>query len=209
MTNLSARPELRRAFVFALAILAAACQTAPTVTSDTAPGAKVDAYRTFGFVEQPSTDAPAYTTLTTQSFKDAITRQMVARGYEFSTEPELLVNFDVAVSSEEKKKGGGGVSVGMGGASGGSGSSRAAGVGVNLGNLFGSKGVESVVRVDVVDRQQKQMVWGGSVTQHVPADQKEYSQALIDKAVTDIFAKYPKAVVATAPAPGSVEQAPR
>lgn len=201
MTTLSTRPETGRAFVLALALLSAACQTSPTVTSDTAPGAKVETYRTFGFIEAPSTDAPGYTTLTTQYFKEAITREMVARGYEFSNEPDLVVNFDAAVAGQERKAGSG-VSVGMGAGSGGM---RSAGVGVNLGSIFGAKGVESVLRVDVVDRQQKQMVWGGSVTQRVPADQKEYSQAMIDKGVADIFAKYPKPVVTVAQG-GSSEQ---
>lgn len=202
MTTLSICSEPRRAFALALALLATACQTAPTVTSDSAPGAKVEAYKTFGFIEAPSTDAASYTTLTTRYFKEAITREMVARGYEFSNEPELLVNFDAAIAGQEKRTGSG-VSVGMGGGSGGM---RAAGVGVNLGNVFGGKGVESVLAIDVVDRQQKQMVWGGTVTQRVPGDQKEYSQAMIDKAVADIFAKYPKPVVGAAQ--GTTQQPP-
>lgn len=191
MTTPGTRSERLHAFLLVSSLLAAACQSAPTVTTDMAPGAKVESYRTFGFIEQPSTDAPGYTTLTTQYFKDAITREMTARGYEFANEPDLIVNFDAAVAGQEKKTGGGGVSVGMGAGSGGA---RSAGVGVNVGSLFGGSGVESVVRVDVVDRQQKQMVWGGSYTQKIPADQKEYSQALIDTAVAGIFAKYPKPV---------------
>lgn len=202
MTTLCIRFESRRALVLALTLLAVGCQTAPTVTSDTAPGAKVEAYRTFGFMEKSGTDAPGYTTLTTRYLQEAVTREMVARGYEFSNEPELLVDFAVGVASEQKKSGGG-VSVGAGGTSGGS---SAAGVGVNLGSLFGGKGVESVVRIDVVDRQQKQVVWGGSVTQRVPADQKDFTQEMIDVAVASIFTKYPKPVAATmqksAPPPG-------
>lgn len=190
MTTLCIRFESRRALVLALTLLAVGCQTAPTVTSDTAPGAKVEAYRTFGFMEKSGTDAPGYTTLTTRYLQEAVTREMVARGYEFSNEPELLVDFAVGVASEQKKSGGG-VSVGAGGTSGGS---SAAGVGVNLGSLFGGKGVESVVRIDVVDRQQKQVVWGGSVTQRVPADQKDFTQEMIDVAVASIFTKYPKPV---------------
>lgn len=193
MTTLSTRLESRRALVLALTLLAVAgCQTAPTVTSDTAPGAKVDAYRTFGFMEKSGTDAPAYTTLTTRYFQDAVTREMVARGYEFSSEPELLVDFAVSIASEQKKSGSG-VSVGAGGTSGGS---SAAGVGVNLGSLFGGKGADSVVRIDVVDQQQKQVIWGGSVTQRVPPDQMEFTQEMIDTAVATVFTKYPKPVAA-------------
>jgi hypothetical protein len=194
MTTLSTRHECRCALVLALTLLSmAGCQTAPTVTSDTAPGAKVDAYRTFGFMEKSGTDTPAYTTLTTRYFQEAVTREMVARGYEFSNEPELLVDFSVGIASEQKKSGRG-VSVGAGGTSGGS---SAAGVGVNLGSLFGGKGADSVVRIDVVDRQQKQVIWGGSVTQRVPADQMEFTQEMIDAAVATIFAKYPKPATAT------------
>jgi hypothetical protein len=190
MTTPSSRS--RRTFVLATMLLAA-CQTAPTVTSDTAPGAKVEAYRTFGFVEKPGTDAPGYTTLTTQYFKEAIKREMVARGYEFSNEPDLLVDFAVGVSGEQKKSGSG-VSVG---AAGGSGGGSAAGVGVNLGSLFGGKGVDSVVRIDVIDAKQKQVVWGGSVTQQVPAKEKEFTKEMIDQTVATVFTKYPKPVAGT------------
>ena len=193
MTTLSTRLESRRALVLTLTLLAVAgCQTAPTVTSDTAPGAKVEAYRTFGFMEKSGTDTPTYTTLTTRYFQEAVTREMVARGYEFSNEPELLVDFAVGIASEQKKSGSG-VSVGAGGTSGGS---KAAGVGINLSSLFGGKGADSVVRIDVVDRQQKQVIWGGSITQRVPADQKEFTKEMIDTAVASIFAKYPKPVAA-------------
>jgi Domain of unknown function (DUF4136) len=162
MTTLSTSLESCRALVLALTLLSAAgCKTTPTVTSDTAPGAKLDAYRTFGFMEKSGTDAPGYTTLTTGYLKEAVTREMVARGYQFSNEPELLVDFAVGVSGEQKKSGSG-VSVG---AAGGSGGGSAAGVGINLGSLFGGKGVDSVVRIDVIDQKQKQVVWGGSVTQ--------------------------------------------
>ena len=193
MTTLSTCLESSRALVLALTLLAVAgCKTAPTVTSDTAPGAKVDAYRTFGFMEKSGTDAPTYTTLTTRYFQEAVTREMVARGYEFSNEPELLVDFAGGIASAQKKSGSG-VSVGAGGTSGGS---TAAGVGINLGSLFGGKGVDSVVRIDVVDRQQKQVIWAGSITQRVPADQKEFTKEMIDTAVASIFAKYPKPVAA-------------
>jgi hypothetical protein len=104
----------------------------------------------------------------------------------------LLVDFAGGIAGEQKKSGGG-VSVGAGGTSGGS---TAAGVGVNLGSLFGGKGVDSVVRIDVVDRQQKQVIWGGSITQRVPADQKELTKEMIHTAVASIFAKYPKPVAA-------------
>ena len=179
----------RLAFVFALLLLTAGCKSAPTVISDTAPGAKLDAYRTFGFMEKSGTDAAAYTTLTTQHLREAATREMVARGYQLASAPDLLVDFVLGFYAEQKKSGGG-VSVGAGKAGG----SGAAGVGVNLGNLFGGKGVESTVRIDVVDRQQKQVVWNGSVTQRVPADQAEPTKEMIDQAVATVFTKYPKPV---------------
>jgi hypothetical protein len=194
MTTLSTPLGFRRALVLALTLLAAAgCKTAPTVTSDTAPGAKLDAYRTFGFMEKSGTDAPGYTTLTTGYLKEAVTREMVARGYQFSNEPELLVDFTVGISGEQKKSGSG-VSVG---AAGGSGGGSAAGVGVNLGGLFGGKGVDGVVRIDVIDQKQKQVVWGGSVTQQVPAKEKEFTKEMIDQAVATVFTKYPKPVAET------------
>jgi hypothetical protein len=195
MTMLSTRVLSRLIVVLACSLFASGCQTGPKVISDTAPGAKLDAYRTFGFMEKSGTDAPAYTTLTTQYLQEAVTRQMVDRGYELSKEPDLLVDFAVGVSGQQKKSGGG-VSVGAGGSSGGG---KAAGVGINLGNLFGGSGVESTLRIDVIDRQQKQVVWNGAVTQQVPKDEQEFTKEMIDQAVATAFTKYPK------PASGAVQ----
>lgn len=195
MTTLSRRLSSRLLLLFASTLFAASCQTGPKVISDTAPGAKLDAYRTFGFMEKSGTDAAAYTTLTTQHLKDAVTREMVDRGYALANEPDLLVDFALGISGQQKKSGSG-VSVGAGGSSGGG---KAAGVGINLGSLFSGSGVESTVRIDVIDRQQKQVVWNGAVTQSVPADQAEFTKELIDQAVATAFTKYPK------PAAGAVQ----
>jgi len=160
MTTFSIRPDRRHVFTFTLALLAAACQSgSPTVTTDTVPGVKVESYRTFGFVEQPSTDAPGYTTPTTRYLKEAVTREMVARGYELSDEPELLVDFVAAISEQGEQPAGSGVSVGSADGSGG--------VGINMGNVLGTKGAEGVLRIDVIDRKQRQVIWGGSIKQRV------------------------------------------
>lgn len=203
MMTFSTRPQTRRVLAMAAVLLVAACETTPKVTSDTAPGAKLEAYRTFGFSEAPSTDTPAYTTLTTKYFRDAITREMVARGYALANEPDLLVDFDAAAGTEENT--GDGVSMGTSGTSGGM---RSSGVGVDLNSIFGAKGIEHVLSVGVVDRQQQLMVWGGSVKQFVSTEQKDYSKTMIDQAVAKIFTKYPKPVV-TAAVQGSSQPPPR
>jgi hypothetical protein len=200
MTIFTIRSDRGHVFTFTLALLAAACQSSsPTVTTETVPGVKVESYRTFGFPEQPSTDAPGSTTPTTRYLKEAVTKEMVARGYELSNEPELLVDFVAAISEQGEQPAGSAVSVGSAGGSGG--------VGINMGNVLGTKGAEGVLRIDVIDRKQRQVIWGGSIKQRVAGDQKEYSQAMIYTAVSSIFAKYPKPVVATMQS--STEQPPK
>src|ERR1041384_8433272 len=85
-----------------LAILTA-CAARPVVRTQSAPALDIQKYQTFGFVERPDTDKAGYTTLTTRYLKDAVTREMLARGYTQSAQPDLLVNF--TTGSKDKVEG--------------------------------------------------------------------------------------------------------
>ena len=62
-------------------IALAACQSSPQIRTQSAPALDVLRYQTFGFVEHPDTDKSGYTTLTTRYLKEAVSREMLARGY--------------------------------------------------------------------------------------------------------------------------------
>src|SRR5690606_31027729 len=81
-------------------LVLAGCATGPKVRSDAAANTNFSSYKTFGFMPEPATDKAGYTTLVTQHFKDAITSEMTALGYQFSeTNADLLVNFNSNVES--------------------------------------------------------------------------------------------------------------
>ena len=94
---------IRGVALVALAATLVACATRPDVRTQSAPALDVQKYQSFGFVEKPDTDKAGYTTLTTRYLKDAVTREMAARGYTLSEHPDLLVNF--SVGSKDKVEG--------------------------------------------------------------------------------------------------------
>jgi hypothetical protein len=189
-----ARSGLRAAAVVGLAALAA-CESAPEIRSQTAPGANVAAYRTYGYVDKLGTDPAGYTTLNTRFIKEAVDREMQARGYVLAASPDLLVNFNVA--SKDKVEGTStgprtSVAVGYGGW-GGWRRGYGYGVGVGIGDTDIRTVTEGTLTIDVVDAARKELLWTGSavgrLTKAIQADPKP----TIDKAVSLIFQKYPKA----------------
>lgn len=175
--------------VATVAALLAACQSRPEIRTQTAPDFAVGRYQTYGFVEHPSTDTAGYTTLTTRYLKDSVTRELQARGYTPSENPELLVNF--RVGSKDKVEGRAGPSVGVGY---GRGWHRGWGGwgGFGIGDRDIRTVTEGALSVDLVDKQSNALVWSGTAEGTVTQKARNDPQAAIDQAVQQIFAKYPK-----------------
>jgi len=166
--------------------LLAACATKPVIRTQTAPALDILKYQSFGFVEHPDTDKAGYTTLTTRYLKDAVTREMRARGYTQSGQPDLLVNF--TAGSKDKVEGDPWPDVGVGWGR----WSR----GWGWGGTFGGRDIRTVTEgsltIDVVDQQHKELIWSGTAKGRVTGKDENNPQPAIDKAVSAIFAKYPK-----------------
>ena len=169
-------------------VLLAACQSRPEVRAQSVPGLDILKYQTFGFVEHPDTDKAGYTTLTTRYLKDAVHREMLARGYTESEKPDLLVNF--SVGNKDKIEGTTGPSVGVG--YGGGWWRRGIGVGVGIGDRDIRTVTEGSLTIDVVDHQRSELIWSGTAAGRLTRKAQEDPQPAIDKAVGLIFAKYPK-----------------
>jgi len=177
---------IRGMVVVALAATLAACATRPQVRTQSAPALDVQKYQTFGFVERPDTDKAGYTTLTTRYLKDAVVREMGARGYAQSEHPDLLVNF--SVGSKDKVEGSPWPDVGVGWGR----YSR----GWGWGGTFGGRDIRTVTEgsltIDVVDESHKELIWSGTAKGPITSKTENNPQPAIDQAVTAIFAKYPK-----------------
>jgi hypothetical protein len=168
-----------------LAILTA-CPSKPVVRTQISPALDIQKYQSFGFVEHPDTDKAGYTTLTTRFLKEAVAREMVARGYTRSEQPDLLVNF--TTGSKDKVEGDSWPEVGLGWGR----WSR----GWGWGGMWGSRDIRTVTEgsltIDVVDQQHKELVWSGPAKGRVTSRDEDNPQSAIDKAVSAIFIKYPK-----------------
>jgi hypothetical protein len=168
----------------------AACASKPVVRTQSAPEFQHGRYQTYAFVEHPSTDTAGYTTLTTRYLKDSVAREMQARGYAQSDNPELLVNF--RVGNRDKVEGRGGPTVGVGYGRGGWGwGNRGWGGTIGIGDRDIRTITEGTLSVDLVEKQSNTLVWTGSAEGKVTSEDRDNPQAAINQAVQQIFAKYP------------------
>jgi Domain of unknown function (DUF4136) len=181
-----ARALLRGLAVAGFLAMLAACASRPIVHTQSAPALDIQKYQTFGFVEHPDTDKAGYTTLTTRYLKDAVTREMLARGYTPSDRPDLLVNF--TTGSKDKVEGDPWPDVGLGWGH----WSR----GWGWGGMWGGRDIRTITEgsltIDVVDQQHRELVWSGTAKGRVTTRDEDNPQPAIDKAVAAIFTKYPR-----------------
>jgi hypothetical protein len=163
-----------------------ACASKPIIHTQVSPALEIQRYQTFGFVEHPDTDKAGYTTLVTRYLKEAVSREMVARGYTHSDHPDLLVNF--TTGTRDKVEGDPWPDVGLGWGR----WSR----GWGWGGMWGGRDIRTVTEgsltIDVVDHERKELIWSGTAQGRVTSRQEDNPQPALDKAVAAIFDKYPK-----------------
>lgn len=178
-------------WVAAAALAVAACQTAPPkVYTQSSPELDVAKYQTFGFLDKPATDQAGYRTLTTTQIESAVAREMELRGFRrTATNPDVLVNFNVEtkdkVSGTTSKPS---VNIGLGGWRGGYGW----GVSTGSGRNDVRTETEGSLTIDLVDREKNSLVWSGTASGRLTEAARENPQPVIDGAVRDIFAKFPR-----------------
>ncbi len=186
---MTVRSLLYKTRCFAVVAMLSACSaTAPSIRIDYDRGVDLSAYRTFGFPTEVGTDRGGYSTLITQHFKNAVRRQMQARGYLYTEEsPELLVNFYANLRERtETRNSGPVVSYGY--------------YGYRFGlyqawPLYSS--VDTVtyrvgtVNIDVVDAARKQLIWEGVAEGQVRDVDMRYPQAAIERVVASVMSRFP------------------
>jgi len=196
MSARNAQTTIRAIVLVALGVLMASCATQPQVRTQVAANANLASYRTFAFMGKPGTDKDGYKTLTTQSLERAVSREMQARGYVPAVpgqEPDLVINFNV--KEKDKVQG----DVGSGGWWGGVGYGPRWGYG-GYGGYGGGwddyyNSIQTVTEgslvVDVIDRVRNEAVWSGTAVGELTRKVLEHPDETIDKAVAQIFARYP------------------
>ena len=94
--------ELHLILLMVAGALIGGCASTPDIRSDYDRGANFGAYKTFDFIEDAGGSTGSYQSLFSKYMIDAITVEMLKRGYTRSSNPDLLVNFSGVL--EEKTK---------------------------------------------------------------------------------------------------------
>ena len=178
--------------VLATIALESGCGSTTKIHSDYDHSIDFSQYKTYNYYSPMGIENPNYSSLLGQMFRDAIDAQMLPRGYVKSDRPDLLINVSarledktkVTTTSDPMMYGGYyGYRGGMYDPWGGYGYGTSTHV---------SQYTEGTVNVDMVDIDQKRMVWEGVAIGRVDEKQKsgELRQDIMD-GVAEMFANYP------------------
>ena len=166
-----------------LAACLAACSSGPTVRSNLDPAADFSRYTTYGFIDEPAGSTVPYESIARRHLKGAIDREMQARGFEPSEDPELLVN--IHVEQKDKMR----VTQEPGGYYG----YRAGMYGWGAGTYTSvDQYTEGTLNIDVVDRSQKKLLWEGIAIGRITQKMYENLEPTIDAVVKEVFTRFPK-----------------
>lgn len=172
------------------ALVISGCASGPKVRSDAAANTNFSGYKTFAFMPEPATDKAGYATLVTQHFKDAISTEMTALGYQYSdSNADLLVNFNSNVETRTDVRSMPSASINYGYYN------YRRGIYAGF-PLFGND-VDTIrykygtVNIDVVDAAKKQLIWEGISEGTLKRSDLENPKQAIAEVVGLIFQQYP------------------
>jgi hypothetical protein len=172
-----------------LSVLLNACVSSPQIRVNTDKNADFSAYTSYGFIEPLGTDKAGYTTLVTKYLRDAVSDELEKRGYVFSSDPDLLVNFFARLENRIHVT--------------------SAPTPIYYGGYYDYRhGVydaypryiyrpysysykEGTVNVDLIDAKKKQMVWEGVAVNEVDAEDLDNPEQALRKVIAAIFMSYP------------------
>jgi len=196
-------PILRPRLTVVLAIAAialAGCASGPDIRADYDKAADFGKYRSYGFVAQAGTDEGDFKSLSTQMLQNAASRQMEARGYTRSDNPDLVINFKGQLEEKTDIESTPAPYYGPGWGYGGWGGAYYGGWGGGTEVTTHRYNVGTLV-MDVVDREKRQVVYQGGIEGVVTREMMQNREATITAAVGHLFSKYPFVAGQSAPVP--------
>jgi hypothetical protein len=170
--------NLIRMLVPVLLILMIAGCTGIRISTDFDKQVDFSKYKTFNFSKE--VNKLTLNDLNRRRLKDAITREMVAKGYQISTTPDLLVSAFVVGQAVYSANANSNYFGGM--YYGGWGSSNTY-VDVN-------KSIEGTLFIDLIDVQEKKMVWEG-IAEGLVNPRTKTREETINSVVGNIFKNFP------------------
>jgi hypothetical protein len=158
-------------------------------------------FRTFGFVEQAGTDAGDARSITTTLLQNAAAREMEARGYVRSDTPDLVINFHGRLEERVDIQSRPAPSMGpTWGYRGWAGSPWGGWSGTEVTTRRYNVGT---IVIDLVDLQQRQMVFQGSAQTTVTREMQQNRERSINELVAQIFERFPFVAGQSTPAKSS------
>ena len=189
--------------LMAMGLILSACATGPKIRANTAPNANLQSYKTYAFPSKLGTDRGDVQTPLTGYFKEAVRREMDARGYQFieGGDADLWVNFHVNAKDQTDIRSTPSMSYGMGyyGYRGGM-----------YGGYGGGTDVETVhykvgtANIDVVDARKRELVWEGVAEGKLTDKVMKDPRAAVNVVVTEIFKQFPGGNAGGAAATGTI-----
>lgn len=96
------RTPFRLFALLAAAALLTACASGPDIRSDYDRSVDFSQYATYNFFSPMGIENPNYSTIYGSVFREAISREMEARGYVKSDDPDLLLNVSARLQDKTK-----------------------------------------------------------------------------------------------------------
>ncbi len=170
-----------------VAITLAGCASGPSIYVNADPGADFSGYRTYNFMNPLGTDRPGYSSVLSGYLRTAASRELEARGYQKSDNPDLLINFNLQTKEKIQSS-----TMPSGPAYGGYYGYRSGYYGTWGGyETQVTQYTEGTLTVDVIDAARKQLAWDGTAVGRVRDEARKNLQPAVDKVMTQIFEKFP------------------
>lgn len=170
----------------------AACSTGLAVRSDEDPNADFSRYKTWNFFDELGIEGGYNSPVFGEHFRSAITREMSARGYRQSANPDLYIN--VTFRADDKVKMKSHTAPYMSGAYYHRPGSRYYGssMGVGVGTVtMPTEVIEASVFIDLVDNSTDRLVWQGVAVTEATDKTAQRLRDAVYTAVDRVFTLYP------------------
>lgn len=159
------------------------CASSPQYLVNVDGAANFASYRTFGFFDEREPGRAAYQSVAHRHLKSAIVREMLARGYRRSEQPELLVNIHLLRREDARDE-----------------QATSDYYSYRSGQYAWREGVptassdftDGTLNIDVVDPASGELLWEGIAVGGISQRMYESLEATIDTVTAKLFERFPK-----------------
>ncbi len=172
-----------------VAMVLTACSSTPDTVSNVDATIDFSQYKTYAFVSDLGSDKQAsYQSLETTFIKEAVTRELKARGFTQSDNPQMAINFSINMEEKTRTR---------------NVPSTSYGVGYNPYYDVYYDGwatthttridqyTEGLLNIDVIDVGTRKLVWQGTTKGRITKKVEQNFEAALDGGVIEIFRQFP------------------